>query len=137
MKSRTVERIRIRYGETDMMGHAYYGNYMLYFEQARAAWCRERGFSYLEMEQAGFKLPVVEVWAKYRGEVKYDDVIAVEIWVEEMRRAAVQFRYEITNETTGKVVTEGYSWQVCVGEAMKAVSIPQFFRDLIEKEPGN
>lgn len=137
MKSRTVERIRVRYGETDMMGHAYYGNYMLYFEQARAAWCRERGLSYLEMEQSGFKLPVVEVWAKYRGEVKYDDVILVAIWVEEMRRAAIQFRYEITNETTGQLVTEGYSWQVCVGKEMKAVSIPQFFRDMVEKEASS
>lgn len=136
MAQRTVERIRIRYGETDMMGHAYYGNYMLYFEQARAAWCRERGFSYLEMEQAGFKLPVVEVWAKYRGEVKYDDVIAVSIWVGEVRRAAVQFQYEITNESSGKVVTEGYTWQVCVDSGMKAVTIPPFFRDLLEN-PSN
>lgn len=30
----SVERIRVRYGETDQMGHAYYGNYMLWFEQA-------------------------------------------------------------------------------------------------------
>ncbi|MBL8068470.1 MAG: acyl-CoA thioesterase [Armatimonadetes bacterium] len=133
MGQRTVERIRVRYGETDMMGHAYYGNYMLYFEQARAAWCRERGFSYLEMEQSGFKLPVVEVWAKYRGEVKYDDVIAVAIWVGEVRRAAIQFLYEITNESTGKVVTEGYTWQVCVDQSMKAATIPPFFRELVEK----
>ncbi len=130
MSTRTVERIRIRYGETDMMGHAYYGNYLLYFEQARAAWLRARGVSYLEMEEAGFKLPVVEVWAKYRGEVKYDDVIAVTIWAEEMRRAAVHFKYEIVNESTGKLVTEGYTWQVCVDSSMKVVSIPQFFRDL-------
>lgn len=133
MSNATVERIRIRYGETDMMGHAYYGNYLLYFEQARAAWCRERGVSYLEMEAAGFKLPVVEVWAKYRGEVKYDDVIAVKIWVEEMRRVAVQFKYEIVNESTGKLVTEGYTWQVCVDGSMKAVSIPAFFRELAER----
>lgn len=130
----TIEKIRIRYGETDMMGHAYYGNYLLYFEQARAAWIRERGISYLAMEESGFKLPVVEVWAKYRGEVKYDDVIAVKIWVEEMRRAAVQFKYEITNESSGKVVTEGFTWQVCVDSSMKAVSIPQFFRDLINQK---
>ena len=28
---RTEERIRVRYGETDQMGHAYYGNYFLWF----------------------------------------------------------------------------------------------------------
>jgi acyl-CoA thioester hydrolase len=118
------------------MGHAYYGNYMLYFEQARGAWCRDRGFTYKQMESEGFKLPVVEVWAKYRGEVKYDDIIAVTIWVAEVKRASVQFRYEILNESTGLVVTEGYTWQVCVGSEMKAVSIPAAFRSILESDLG-
>ncbi|MBA4292281.1 acyl-CoA thioesterase [bacterium] len=135
MKSVTVERIRIRYGETDQMGHVYYGNYMLFFEQARAAWCRERGVPYKEIESMGYKLPCVEVWTKYRGEIKYDDVIAVRVWVEEARRAAIQFQYEIVNESSWKSVTEGYTWHVVVDETMKAVSIPPFIREMIEKEP--
>lgn len=135
MSEPTVERIRVRYGETDQMGHAYYGNYMLWFEQARGAWCRARGFTYKGLEEMGYKLPVVEVWAKYRGEVKYDDVIAVRIWVGEMRRAAIQFMYEVINETTGQVTTEGYTWHVFVADSMKVISIPPEIRQMMEKEP--
>ncbi|MCC6404286.1 MAG: acyl-CoA thioesterase [Fimbriimonadaceae bacterium] len=127
-----VERIRVRYGETDAMGHAYYANYLYWFEQARGAWCRANGFTYRSLEQQGFKLPVVEVGARYRGEVKYDDEIAVKVWVSEMRRASIKFEYEITNESTGVQTTTGFTWHVVVGETMKAVTIPSFLREKIE-----
>lgn len=120
----TEERVRVRYGETDMMGHAYYGNYMLWLEQARGAWCRERGFSYLSLEEMGYRLPVVEVWARYLGEVKYDDVVTIRVWIAERKRASIKFAYEIINERTSQVVTEAYTWHVFVGLQMKAVTIP-------------
>lgn len=120
----TEERIRVRYGETDQMGHAYYANYLLWFEQARGAWCRDRGFTYKQLEEMGFFLPVVEVHVKYRGEIKYDDLIAIRVWLNEIRRASLQFCYEIINTETGKSCTEGYTWHVLMGRARKAVSIP-------------
>ena len=63
----TYERIRIRYGETDQMGHAYYGNYALWLEQARGTWCRERGFTYKSLEEQGVYLPCVELHVRYMG----------------------------------------------------------------------
>ena len=132
----TEERLRVRYGETDMMGHAYYANYLLWFEQARGAWCRDRGFTYKGLEDLGFKLPVVEIWARYKGEVKYDDWITIRVWVEERKRAAIKFTYEILNESTNKVVTEGYSWHVFVGSTMRAVTIPEEIKDMLDRNPA-
>ncbi|MES1227451.1 MAG: thioesterase family protein [Armatimonadota bacterium] len=133
----TEEKIRVRYGETDMMGHAYYGNYMLWFEQARGAWCRARGFTYKSLEESGYKLPVVEVWARYRGEVKYDDDIVVRIKLAEVKRASLKFEYEVFNATVGKVTTEGYTWHVLVGSEQKAVSVPEEIRSKLDRVPVN
>ena len=99
----TEERIRVRYGETDQMGHAYYANYLLWFEQARGAWCRDRGFTYKSLEDQGYRLPVVEVWVRYRGEIKYDDLAVVRVKLAEIKRAAMKFEYEVFNETKGYV----------------------------------
>ncbi len=131
----TVERIRIRYGETDQMGHAYYANYLFWFEQARGAWCRDRGFTYKQFEEQGVFLPVVEVHIRYKGEVKYDDWIEVRVWVSEIKRAAVKFEYEIVNESTGKVCTEGYTWHVFMGTERKAISIPENIKTLLARNP--
>jgi acyl-CoA thioester hydrolase len=132
----TVEKIRVRYGETDQMGHAYYANYLYWMEQARGAWCRDRGFTYKELEELGYKLPVVEVHVRYKGEVKYDDLIEVRIHLAEVRRAALQFRYEIFNLTTEQVCTEGYTWHVLIDGSHSAITVPESVRAWLDRDPA-
>lgn len=127
----TTEPIRVRYGETDMMGHVYYANYLFWFEQARGAWCRDRGFTYKELEQMGYKLPAVEAHLTYHAEVKYDDVVHVRVWLSELKRSSMRFDYEVYNTTNDKVTTRGYTWHVLVGSSMKAVAIPAEVRELL------
>jgi acyl-CoA thioester hydrolase len=133
----TEERIRVRYGETDQMGHAYYANYLFWFEQARGAWCRDRGFTYKQLEAMGFMIPVVEAHVRYRGEVVYDDWIVVRVWVSEVRRAAMRFDYEIYNETKDKLTTEGYTWHVLMGAQRKAIGIPPELRQMFDRNPAD
>lgn len=123
------EPIRVRYGETDQMGHAYYANYLFWFEQARGAWCRSRGFSYRDLEEKGWFLPVVEAHVRYKGEIKYDDEVVVRVRLSEIKRAAVRFEYEII-DAAGKLLTEGYTWHVWMGRERKAVSIPADMREV-------
>jgi acyl-CoA thioester hydrolase len=132
----TEERVRVRYGETDMMGHAYYANYLYWLEQARGAWCRDRGFTYRGLEEAGYRLPVVEVWVRYRGEVKYDDVIVVRVRLAEIKRSALKFEYEIVTADGTKTLTEAYTWHVFVGREMKAAPLTDAFRRMLERDPS-
>lgn len=132
----TEEPIRVRYGETDQMGHAYYGSYLLWFEQARGAWCRDRGFTYKGLEEMGFKLPVVEVHARFKGEVKYDDLIVVRIKLTEIKRSAMRFDYEIFNTDSQRIATEGYTWHVLMGAEPKAISVPPDILAMLERDPA-
>lgn len=131
MANFTIEPIRVRYGETDAMGHAYYGSYLLWFEQARGTWCRDHGFTYKSLEERGLFLPVVEVHVRYRAEVTYDELVAVKVWVPEIKRASIRFDYEVIKED-GRVATEGHTWHVFMGAARKAVSIPADVLDLLK-----
>jgi acyl-CoA thioester hydrolase len=134
----TEERIRVRYGETDQMGHVYYANYLLWFEQARGAWCRDRGFTYKQMEATGYLLPCVEAHLQYKGEVKYDDWVTVRVWVSEKRRASVRFDYEVLNETTGVITTTGYTWHVVMSaETRRAATVPPELREWLERDPAD
>ena len=131
----TEGRIRVRYGETDQMGHAYYANYLFWFEQARGAWCRARGWTYKQMEEMGYKIPVVEAHVEYKGEVLYDDLVIVKVWSSEMRRASIRFDYEIINTSTGKVATKGYTWHVLIGTNRKAVTMPPEIKEWLVRNP--
>lgn len=135
MSHPTYEKIRVRYGETDAMGHAYYGNYLLWFEQARGAWCRDRGFTYKSLEERGLMLPCVEAHLRYKSEIKYDDLIVVEIVLAEFKRAAIRFDYKIVVEESGKLCTEGYTWHVAMGRERKAIAFPPDVRELMARAP--
>jgi len=118
------------------MGHAYYANYLFWFEQARGAWCRERGWTYKQMEELGYKIPVVEAHAEYKGEVLYDDLVIVKVWVSHLRRASIRFDYEIINTSTGQLTTTGYTWHVLIGQSRKAVTMPAIIREWLTRDPA-
>lgn len=120
--------IRVRYGETDQMGHAYYANYLYWFEVARGDWCRANGFTYKSLEERGYFLPVVEVWVRYRGEIVYDDEIVIRARIAEVRRAAVKFEYEVVDKE-GILKSQGFTWHVLMGRDRKSVTIPDWLRE--------
>jgi acyl-CoA thioester hydrolase len=99
-------QIRVRYGETDQMGYAYYGNYASYFEVARVEALRHLGMSYKELEDAGIMMPVLENHSYYHHPAVYDDLLSIEVSLKEMLGARITFSYKIYNEE-GKMVHSG------------------------------
>jgi acyl-CoA thioester hydrolase len=99
-------QIRVRYGETDQMGYAYYGNYASYFEVARVEALRHLGMSYKELEDAGIMMPVLENHSYYHHPAVYDDLLSIEVSLKEMPGARITFSYKIYNEE-GKMVHSG------------------------------
>jgi len=90
--------VRVRYAETDQMGYVYYGNYAMYYEVARVESLRNLGFSYKLMEEQGVMMPVVENKSKYIRPARYDDLLTIKVFVENMPAKTITFRYEIYNE---------------------------------------
>lgn len=66
--------IKVRYGETDMMGVVYHANYLLYFEDARIDFLDALDFSYAErIEGAGYMSPIHDVEIHYRAPLRYGE----------------------------------------------------------------
>ena len=100
---------RVRYGETDKMGVAYHGIYLNWFEMGRTEYCRQSGKSYLEWENQGVMLPVVEAHCRYKSPVFYDDEIEIETTITKLSRVSVEFTCRIFRKQTGKLAAEGYT----------------------------
>lgn len=91
-------QLRVRYSETDKMGYAYYGNYATYLEVARVELMREYGIRYLDLENAGIIMPVLDLKSKYIRPAKYDDLLTIKVSVKKKPAARIVFEYEIFNE---------------------------------------
>jgi acyl-CoA thioester hydrolase len=93
--------LRVRYAETDQMGVVYHANYLPWCEIARTELIRRRGPSYAELEREGVRLAVSEANLRYHAPARYDDLIRVECWTEEVRSRAVTYAYLISRVTEG------------------------------------
>lgn len=65
--------IKVRYGETDMMGVVYHANYLLYFEDARCDFLEKAGFPYAKIEEAGYMCPIRNVEVTYGAPLRYGE----------------------------------------------------------------
>ena len=93
IQSRT--QIVVRYAETDMMGVVYHGNYLPWFEVGRTTLLKEMGLPYRQLEADGFRLPVLEVTAKYFRPAVYDDTITIVTTLNERPLLRIRLEYEV------------------------------------------
>ena len=90
--------VRVRYGETDQMGYAYYGNYAMYYEVARVESLRHLGLTYKSIEAQGIIMPVLENKSKYIAPAYYDQLLRIVCVIREKPGIRIKFEYEIFNE---------------------------------------
>lgn len=85
----------VRYAETDMMGVVYHGNYLPWFEVGRTMLLKEMGLAYRQLEADGYRLPVLEVSAKYLRPAVYDDTITIVTILREKPLLRIRLEYEV------------------------------------------
>lgn len=106
-------QIPVRYQETDMMGVVYHANYLVYLEMARTELIHSLGFSYKQMEDAGYVSPVVNVNMNYIRSVTYGDTVTVSIVIAAYSKLKTVYRYEL-HDQNGALVAKAETTHVVV-----------------------
>jgi len=88
-------QVVVRYAETDMMGVVYHGNYLPWFEVGRTTLLKELGLPYRQLEADGYRLPVLEVSAKYLRPAVYDDTLTIVTFLRERPVLRIRLDYEV------------------------------------------
>ena len=98
--------VRVTYHDADIMGHAYYSRYLVWFEMGRTEWIRDFGVSYRELERRGILLPVRECHVRYHAPAMYDDVVTIVTQAKELTRTRLEFACRV-EQADGALVAEG------------------------------
>jgi acyl-CoA thioester hydrolase len=116
------------------MGVVYNAVYLAWFEIGRTEWLRARGTPYKEIEASGISLPVTEAALRFRAGARYDDLVAIETELAEVRSRHVVFRYRILVEE--RLLAEGSTVHVPVdhGEG-RSVRLPSWLVLRLTGEP--
>ncbi|MBA3463243.1 MAG: acyl-CoA thioesterase [Deltaproteobacteria bacterium] len=123
--------IRVIFGDTDQMGVVYYANYLRYFESARAAYWRDLGRSYKDLEAWGVAMPVVEAHCDYKRPAHYEDLIVIDIEVSKVGGASVKFGYRVLRGDT--LLALGYTRHAVIGPDGRPRALPEEMRSAIPR----
>jgi len=126
---------RVNYSETDRMGVAYYARHAVWLDMARTEFLRERGMTYREVEDMGFRLVVAEMKIRYLKPAEYDDLIRVRCRVEDLGSRRVLFAYSIENGESGQVLAKAETNMVCLNADFSPTRIPKDVMTALTRSP--
>ena len=127
-------KVRVIYGHTDMMGRVYYGRFFEYFESARSHFLRELGLPYMEIEQSGVFIPVIESHCEYRYPATYDDVLTLRTILKEAPRATMKIQYEVLLDKNDELIAIGHTVHSFMNGKGKPVRPPKALLSVVEKK---
>ena len=120
--------LRVRFGETDLMGIVHHASYLGYVEAGRVEYLRRRGADYRTLTETGFHMPVVEARLRYRKPARFDDLLVVEARLAAFTRVTVRFDYRVVRpkEAAGdeELLAEGHTLLACVDDGHVPRRIP-------------
>lgn len=99
--------------DLDPMAVVWHGNYVKYFELARAALLRKFGYDYEDMRASGYFWPVVDMRIKYVKPATLNQPLKVRAEITEYE-SRLRVEFLITSAISGDKVTKGYTIQVAV-----------------------
>ncbi len=129
--------IRVRYAETDKMGIVHHSNYLIWFEAGRTELCRERGFSYTQMEADDALMVVAETYVRHKSGAFYEDIITIRVKVAEMRSRSIRFVYELLRRSDDTLIAEGETLHIVTDSSKKVRTVPELYRRLLIGENGS
>lgn len=123
-----TNRVRVRFSEVDSMRIVWHGEYVKYFEDGRESFGCHYEIGYLDIFNAGYTAPIVDLHVSYKLPLIYGDIAIVETKYIYTPAAKVHFEYKIYRECDGLLAATGYSTQVFLNsEGVLEWVNPEFF----------
>ncbi len=114
----------VRYAETDAQGIVHHSNYLVWFEEGRSDYLRQKGLNYSDFEKSGYFVVVVEATARYKAPAYYEDQLCVRTTLARAQGKILEFRYEVVNQQ-GTLLAEGKTVHVVLGQDRRPVALPE------------
>jgi acyl-CoA thioester hydrolase len=126
--SHTIE-IRVRFGETDPYGVAYFAAILDYFKRGMDEFLRSRGISpdlaYRNPKQR-YGFPVVATRCRYRAPVRFDDLLTLRTRVVRVETSGATFGFSLFRTEAGKDILAAQGEVSCrsIDASWKPIPLP-------------
>lgn len=128
-------RFRVSWVDTDSARIVHFSNYFRYFERAEEELYNSLGINFIKLqEKYGYNLPRLEAYCRYYSPLKFNDLVEVRIFIDEIREKTIKYKFEIHNLTESKKAAEGHVVVVAADmEQRKSVPLNKEFINALLK----
>jgi acyl-CoA thioester hydrolase len=127
-----IERIAIRWGDMDAMGHVNNTVYFRYMEQARIGW-----FDALVPDEAAWKstgIVIANASCNFRRPINYPGTVEVKIYAGKPGGSSVGTYYELRVDNDAEPYADGAAVVVFIDmHKQKPIRIPEAIRGLLKE----
>ena len=122
--------ITVRFAETDAQGIAHNSSYLVWYEVARIAYLARFRGGYRTIQEEGYEALTTESHVRYLRPVFFDDRLAVNARVVDMRGARFRFEYSLTRGD--EIVADGWTQHAVVDrETLRPTRFPAWLADAV------
>lgn len=122
---------RVTYADCTAGNHVYYGRYLTFLEACRGALFHHCGKSFLAWQEQEYIFPVIECHIRYKAPARYDEVLATETWLNQLRGTRLNFGYRIADQKD-RLILEAETLHVCAGLNEKPRRLPKELIDQLQ-----
>ena len=123
--------MRVRFRDTDVQGHVYFGNYFEFCDEAYSAYMRAVGFPWQEMVKGGTDMFYASASCDYLGSARFEDTVHIEVQSPTIGNTSVTCAFLIRNEANEPLATAMLT-SVCVDPTTRQKKrVPEAFREAV------
>lgn len=105
---KTYASLKVRFNDTDMQGHVYFGNYYAYFDEGVETYMAAIGYDYDMMLADETDFLYAESHCTYRSSAKHPDLLRVYTRVGHLGRRSLRFEFEVRQDADERLVAAGH-----------------------------
>ena len=126
--------VLVPFFDVDSMDIVWHGHYVKYFEMARCALLDRIGHNYVQMRDAGYAWPIIDVQLRYMRGARFNQRIVVRADLVEWENR-LKINYLISDAETGERMTRGSTVQVAVEIASREMLLasPKVLVEAVER----
>lgn len=138
MGNRFHTDLTVRFEETDLQGHVFFGNYFSYFDVALVEYQKTIGYSYQQLVADGVDMVYLNANCDFKAAAQFDETLRVYCEVDRLGNSSIRFAFEIVRPSDEQQVALGSITAVTLDhDTRKSVRVPEAFRKAIVGYQGN
>jgi acyl-CoA thioester hydrolase len=133
-KFKFFEPLRVRFAETDLQGHVFFGEYLTYFDEALTQYQHAIGCTYSDLINAGVDLFYIRSECDYKSRAFFEETLNVHARVGQIGNSSITFEFAAFKARNDELVATGKIIAVTIDlQTKKPVRVPDVFRDAVAK----